>query len=197
MLSLPEQLTASRHSDLCKPTLWLPKHNQGCYSAALLPPAISLASRWHNSCLAMWWSRLGSWSSWELAWDLAARGYYYLWEDHPAYGTSRQQRARAAQQMEGRPVGSHSGAANFLLSKLLGDSVVNKELQWDPWHFWTLQIKRLEAHRAQNLLKQPMIKSSTRDLGMRAGRQLIFLKHGVSYLYSLISSAICFPQHCR
>lgn len=122
---------------------------------------------------------------------LAARGCYYLWEDHPVYGTSRQQRARAAQQMEGRPVGSHSEAANFLLSsKLLGDSVENKELQWDPWHFWTPQIKCLEAHRAQNLWKQPTIKSCTRDLGTRAGRQLIYFLEAWSLL-SVFINIIC------
>lgn len=60
---------------------------------------------------------------------LAPRGCCYLWEDHPAYAISGQQKPSAAQQMEGRPVGSHSGTSNFLLSSMLvRDSAVNKEV---------------------------------------------------------------------
>lgn len=49
--------------------LQLKTQNQEHSSAFLPPPATPLALCWHKCCLAVWGSRLGNQSSWELAWD--------------------------------------------------------------------------------------------------------------------------------
>lgn len=51
------------------PALQLKKQNKEWSSASLPPSALPLALFWHKCHSAVWWSRLGSWSSWELAWD--------------------------------------------------------------------------------------------------------------------------------
>lgn len=101
-------------SNLCKPALQLKKQNQECSSAFLPPPAIPLALCWHKCCLAVWRSRLGNRSSWELAWDFGTTWMLLLVRGPPCLCNQR-----AAESQHGPADGGQASWVSFRSSQLL------------------------------------------------------------------------------